>query len=88
VVWRLADEVRWIEVEDGVVVFAPRSTTYLDLDERGAELWLTSIELGWDDRSLSRHLVAEFGSTEEQAQAVVRGFMDDLERRGLITPPG
>jgi hypothetical protein len=84
----LVDEVRWIEVDDGVVVLDPRSATYVDLDERGAELWLTSIELGWDDDALTRHLVAEFGSTQEQAQAVVLGFMEDLVRRGLVTPRG
>jgi hypothetical protein len=88
VVWRLVPEVRWIEVEDGVVVFDPRSVTYLDLDERGAELWLTSIELGWDDRALARHLVAEFGATDEQAEAVVHRFLEDLKRRGVVTRTG
>jgi hypothetical protein len=85
---RLGDRTRWIEVEDGVVIFDPDTNTYLDLDERGAELWLTMVDLGWDEEALVRHLVDEFASSPEQAEEVVASFVGELTRRGVLRPRG
>lgn len=77
-----------MEVDDGVVIFNPVTSTFIDLDERGAELWLTMSETGWDDDALVRHLVDDFGSGEERASYVVATFVDDLARCGVLERGG
>jgi Coenzyme PQQ synthesis protein D (PqqD) len=81
---RVADGVRWVEVDDGVVIFNPETATFIDLDEQGAELWLTMSESGWDDHTLVRHLVATFDSDEERASYVVANFVEDMARLGVL----
>jgi Coenzyme PQQ synthesis protein D (PqqD) len=73
-----------VEVDDGVVIFSGGTNTFVDLDERGAELWLTLSGLGWDDDALVRHLVLEFDTGEDEAAEIVEAFVQDLARHGVL----
>ena len=86
--WRLSDGVRWLHVDDGVVVFEPGSGRFVDLNDSAAELWDLLVGSSWDGEAAVDHLVRTHGVELREAGRIVSGFLGDLERNEVIRPSG
>jgi Coenzyme PQQ synthesis protein D (PqqD) len=86
--WRLSEGVRWLHVDDGVVVFAPGSGRFVDLNESAAELWDVLVEGAWAGDVAVDHLVRNHGVERTEAGRIVDGLLGDLERNSVIQATG
>jgi Coenzyme PQQ synthesis protein D (PqqD) len=84
--WRLSDGVRWLHVDDGVVVFEPGSGRFVDLNESAAALWDVLVDASWDGEAAVDHLVRDHGVEQTEASRIVSGLLADLERNEVIHP--
>jgi hypothetical protein len=79
------DEVVWREVNGEVIVLEMGSGNYLNLNGSAGALWMALVEpvsvadlVGLLDETSS--------VSEEQVEADVRAFLDDLSQRSLVGP--
>jgi hypothetical protein len=80
---RVRDHVRSVIDPDGAVLLDLRAGTYLSLNVVGAEIW-TRLEKGLSPGEIAAHLGEAYQLPAQQAEADVRGFLDQLRRRELI----
>lgn len=80
----LVKDVRWISVDDGLVVFVPEPPQFVDLDDSGAELWGVLERSAWSANSAVEHLQTRYGLAAEEALQIVETFLTDLEVRAVI----
>ena len=83
----VATGVRWIRVDDGVVIFVPQPAQFIDLNESAGELWDVLERGDWTPSIAIEHLAVTYGMASPEAQQVVESFLSDLGRRGVITAP-
>ncbi|MDQ7993994.1 MAG: PqqD family protein [Propionicimonas sp.] len=77
------DGVTWQEIDGELVVLDLRSQKYLTTNATGAFLMKRLTEHR-ETGELVDALVAEFGIDESQAAQDVSGFLDSLDRSGLL----
>ena len=81
----VVEGVRWIRVDDGIVVFVPELALFVDLNESAAELW-NVLEFGeWDTVMAVQYLVKSYGTAVSDAEQVIEAFLSDLVTRSVIT---
>lgn len=73
----------WRELDGEIVVLDLSQSEYFAVNRSGAVLW-QEIARGATRRELIDALIKQFELGEEAAEADVRRFLDDLERRGLL----
>lgn len=84
----LRQGVRWIAVDDGLTIFVPAESVFIDLDSAGAELFDRLVEDAWNLERTSRRLAVERHLAVREASRVVETFVGDLRRLGVVDPDG
>ena len=80
------DRAVWREIGDEVVILDVPTTTYLNLNKSARVLW-KRLDGGATSLELAAELVATYGISESQAASDVRGFLDALQERSLLSFP-
>lgn len=82
-------DIRWIEVDDQVVVYCSSRQGFVELDRSGAELWHALAGGNWEVGSLASYLCDVHLMDSAAASSLVHAFIDDLARHGVeIVPEG
>ena len=81
------ERVVWREIEGRVLALDLRESRYLASNESARLLWHRLLD-GASPAELTRCLAEAYGLDEEQAKRDVYAFLDELERRGLLTSEG
>ena len=71
---------RWIEVDDGIVVYDGSTGRFADLNESAAELWLVLSAADWDESAAVDHLTGRRDVSPPAAERIITSFLDDLAR--------
>ena len=71
---------RWIEVDDGIVVYDGSTGRFADLNESAAELWRVLNAADWDEEAARHHLTDVHAVPPSEAQVIVRSLLADLDR--------
>lgn len=81
----VTDGVRWIQVNDGIVVFVPESAQFVDLNESASELWGVLGRGGWKPNVAVEYLTTEYAMDTDVALTTVESFLVELEHRSVIS---
>lgn len=77
--------VRWVEVDDGVVVHDASTGGFIDLNESAGELWLIMSRSRWSEHAALEHLIGVRSMSPAEARAITRSFVAELLHRGALT---
>ncbi len=80
----LGEGVRWLRVEDGLVLLVPRTERYVDLDQAAGHLWAQLEASGWDVESGVAWLASQHDISRDRARECVAGFVDELVALGVL----
>ena len=83
---RIATDVRWIDVDEGAVLFEPSKGQFFDLDVLGAALWSLLIAAGFDLDQVVQWIVEESALTPDEARQRVLDFTERLVALGVLLP--
>lgn len=75
---------RWIEVDDGVVIYNAATGGFADLNASAAELWLVLSEADWSEAAAVEHLTNVHGLPVGEARSIVAAFTADLTRTAVL----
>ena len=83
---RLNRSIRWIHVNDGLVILEPSSGQILDLNAEATELW-DQMRLGhaWTVEAGATYLATCYLMPYEQAESIVTKFLQELEAGSVIS---
>jgi hypothetical protein len=84
VAWSIPEGVRWIEVDDDLVIFNPAVNRFAELDRSGAELWGVLAATDGDESAVVEHLVTQRHLEEPDAASIVAGFVSDLHDNQML----
>ena len=79
------DRAVWREIGDEVVILDVPTTTYLNLNKSARATVEAARRRGHAPAELAAELVATYGIPEDQAAGDVRGFLDALQERSLLS---
>ena len=83
--WRVPESVRWMRVDDELVVFNPAAGTFAELDPTAADLWLVLGSAAWREGQMVEYLRTKYAMNESEATEAVRAFIADLEKNNALT---
>ncbi len=85
-VWRLqTDLITWERVDESVIVFDLRNSTYLSIDGSGIVVW-ESLSRGADMNELIGVVTDRFDVNADTARTDIGRFLAELARRGIAAP--
>ena len=80
----LSPEVRWLSVDDGIVIFIPHSSGFVDLNASAAELWNLMIHSAWDVGAAVVYLTSVYSTAAGEAEQIVNSFLEDLKKNTVL----
>ena len=80
--------VRWIAVDDGIVLWDQCSNRYVDLNNSAAELWEVLSCARWAPGSAVHHLRTAYGIDEMEASRIVDLLLENLISQGALAEVG
>ena len=80
----MPDAVRWLDVDDEIVVFNPISWMFANLDATAAELWRVLGAADWAEIEMIDYLRGRYKMAEPEATSIVRKFVADLEHNHAL----
>ena len=81
----MPDAVRWLDVDDEIVVFNPISWMFANLDATAAELWRVLGAADWAEIEMIDYLRGRYKMAEPEATSIVRKFVADLEHNHALS---
>jgi hypothetical protein len=81
---RAAPGVRWAPVADGLVIYEPATSRFVDLNGSGADLWALLVAECWDTARVVGRLAGEFDLEPEDAARFVDAFVSRLVEAGVL----
>jgi hypothetical protein len=81
---RAAPGVRWAAVADGLVIYEPATSRFVDLNGSGADLWALLVEERWETAGVVERLVADFELERHEAARLVDTFVSQLVGAGVL----
>ena len=87
--WQLSRHVRWLSVEDDVIIFNSQLVSFIDLTGSGADLWHVLSKSDWSEEAACQYLSGVCSMSAPDAVATATTFLTDLERSHvLVQEPG
>lgn len=74
------------EVDDGIVVYLPLRSRFLDLNETASECWTAIVDENCPTSSAVRRLMACHSIDEETADEALAAFLSAMEAEGIRMP--
>lgn len=84
---KLRSDIEWRSIEGEVIVLDLRSSTYLAVNQSGAELWPLMVD-GASRRALMARLMEKFDLNEQGATDDTDAFLSMLGAHGLLDDTG
>ena len=75
-----------VEVDDGIVVYLPVRSRFLDLNETASECWALIVDEGRTMSFAVRRLMARHSVDEETANGALAAFVSAMEAEGIRLP--
>ncbi len=74
------------EVDDGIVVYLPLRSRFLDLNETASECWTLIVDERCPTSSAIRRLMARHSIDEDTAAEALAAFLSAMEAEGTAMP--
>lgn len=82
---RVSDSVVAAELDNEMVLLNVETGVYFGLDEVGTTIW-SLITDGLDEQEIVERIVADYDVEPARVSDDVRGFIEQLEHKGLLLP--
>lgn len=82
--WRPRAGVRWLRLDEGLMVLVPDPITFVELDEPSAVLMELLVELDWERAAAVEALVADLQLSIEEAANTIDRLIDNLRHERIV----